>query len=94
MATAKQAILRVCARCEWIFRENISLRVVPDTVGGCPKCGFASYGARSVYGKQAYSYEKTQEPWVRKKMDSYYGELQREIKESRNGRVDDRGVKA
>lgn len=51
-----QAKLRVCAKCEWIFKGEMS----------CPKCGFAYYSARYVYGNKAYRYEITQEPWKRK----------------------------
>jgi|GEM_PF-4442416 len=66
----KQAKLRVCASCEWIFRDSIS----------CPKCGFGSYGARSVYGDKCYKYESTQQPWLDKKMFAYEMRLLREIK--------------
>lgn len=66
---SKKVKLRVCASCEWIFKEE----------GMCPKCGFASYGARYVYGNIAYTYAKTQEPWKRKKMKKYEYELDKEI---------------
>ena len=39
--------VRCCARCE---------RVYWYTLGDCPDCGFASYGARFVYGDWAYLY--------------------------------------
>lgn len=68
------ANLRVCASCEWIFR-------LPSPEG-CPKCLFGSYGARYVYGRKAYHYAKTQEPWFRKKMGTYAEGLHREIVES------------
>jgi hypothetical protein len=69
-----KAKLRVCASCEWLFfhKENLS----------CPKCDFASYGAHYVYGKKAYTYIRTQEPWKRKKMWSYESKLDDEIKEA------------
>jgi len=62
--------LRVCASCEWIFRDELS----------CPKCGFAYYGARSVYGNKCYKYEKTQQPWINKKVAEYISELQKQIR--------------
>lgn len=63
----KQAKVRVCASCEWIFRWK----------GGpeCPKCGFGSYGARFVYGDAAYRYLLTQKPWKEKKLNEYIDEL-------------------
>jgi hypothetical protein len=45
----------------------------------CPKCGFGSYGARYVYGKKAYRLEKTQEHWLKKKMDCFRNKLLAEI---------------
>lgn len=69
----KDAKLRVCASCEWIFRANGE---------GCPKCGFAHYGARFVYGDKAYRFEMTQEPWMNKKMADYQVKLLDEIKSS------------
>jgi predicted nucleic acid-binding Zn-ribbon protein len=71
---SKKAKLRVCASCEWIFKEKRH----PDT-GGCPKCGFAHYGARFVYGDKAYKYAKTQKPWMEKKLQERQSELQLEI---------------
>lgn len=71
-----QAILRVCARCEWIYRRP------KNRFMGCPRCGFASYGARSVFGNKAYVYEKTQKPWYEKKMIQYMWKLQEEISQS------------
>lgn len=73
----KQALLRVCASCEWVFKAAPGM---PDS--GCPKCGFGHYGAHYVYGKRAYRYATTQEPWIRQKMDSYGALLQKEIRES------------
>lgn len=66
----KYAKLRVCAHCEWIFLLSKSNEYVD-----CPKCGFAHYGARYVYGNKAYRYKITQEPWVNKKIDKYFCEL-------------------
>jgi len=73
-----QAKLRVCASCEWIFLENEKTKNK-----GCPKCGFASYGARFVYGKAAYRYKLNQQPWVRKKLGDYMMSLLKEIESSR-----------
>lgn len=56
-----KAKLRVCASCEWIFKGHKS----------CPKCGFAHYGARFVYGNKCYRYEETQQPWLDKKVAIY-----------------------
>ena len=50
-------ILRCCASCEWIFVNHTD----------CPKCGFGSYTAHYVYGKLAYKYAKTQEPYLEKR---------------------------
>ena len=66
---SKLAVLRVCASCEWIFRNHDS----------CPKCGFVHYGARYVYGDKAYKYERTQEPWKKKKLLRYEDQLDNEI---------------
>ena len=69
----KTAKLRVCASCEWVFK-------LIENDHGCPKCEFASYGARWVYGNKAYQYEKTQERWLEMKMFAYKSSLLREIK--------------
>jgi len=76
------AKLRVCASCEWIFKEKRD----PET-GGCPRCGFAHYGARHVYGDKAYTYAKTQRPWFNRKIADYSADLLQEIEkfnESKN----------
>jgi len=65
-----RAKLRVCASCEWIFKGYKS----------CPKCGFAHYSALYVYGKKCYTYAKTQQPWLDKKIGTYIDTLQEEIK--------------
>lgn len=70
------AKLRVCASCEWVFKSDLKSYE-------CPKCGFASYGARYVYGKAAYRIAKTQEKWMDKKMFAYETELLREIRDSK-----------
>lgn len=75
------ATLRVCSSCEWIFKAH------PARVGiygnvvltGCPKCKFSSYGARWVYGNKCYRYAKTQEPWLKRKVDDYVLKLLKEI---------------
>jgi hypothetical protein len=59
----QQAKLRVCASCEWIFSI--------EKHGMCPKCGFAHYGARYVYGDKCYKYKITQEPWINRKVQAY-----------------------
>lgn len=59
------AVLRTCARCEWIYRFT-DLKPVDDRDGECPKCGFCSYGARYVYGDRCYRYSITQKTWLRK----------------------------
>ena len=68
------AVLRVCASCEWVFRKAVCT--------DCPKCGFASYGARFVYGDKAYSYERTQRPWKDKKLCNFEMALDKEIRAS------------
>ena len=65
----QRANLRCCASCEWIYK---GLRE-------CPKCGFASYGARFVHGDRAYRYKKTQQPWMNRKLDKYTCKLLSEI---------------
>jgi predicted nucleic acid-binding Zn-ribbon protein len=73
----QQALLRVCASCEWVFRKT------EDTeLNGCPKCGFAHYGAHFVYGDAAYRYVDTQKPWLDRKITEYTLKLYKEIDES------------
>lgn len=72
----KDAKLRVCASCEWIFKLNGD--------DGCPKCGFAHYGARYVYGNKAYRYAVTQQAWFDKKMSDYAHKLWQEIERDNN----------
>ncbi len=71
----KNAVLRVCASCEWIFKAV-------NNNWHCPKCGFGSYGARYVYGESAYQYAKTQKPWKMRKMNAYESLLDSEIIEN------------
>lgn len=60
----------------WIFYRT------PETnASGCPKCNFAHYGARYVFGKQAYTFAETQKPWYDRKMDRYASELRQQIRE-------------
>ena len=73
----QRADLRTCASCEWIFHL-----VDSDEHGGCPKCGFATYGARFVYGAKAYRYAKTQEPWFNKQLSPVIHKLHSEIRET------------
>lgn len=69
MTTQKSARLRICASCEWIYKGYHD----------CPRCGFASYGARYVYGNQAYEYAKTQKPWIDRKVEAYARSLRLQI---------------
>ena len=62
---SKLAKLRCCASCMWIFKTTLT----------CPRCSFASYGARFIFGNKAYKYAKTQEPWMKRKLDKYADEL-------------------
>lgn len=78
MNKQKTANLRVCASCEWVYRFTQSRE--------CPKCGFASYGARWVYGNKCYRYEKTQELWLEKKLTKYEMQLRQEISIPRSRR--------
>lgn len=75
-AINKTARLRVCASCEWIFKE-------PNIMDVCPKCGFAHYGARWVYGNKYYRYAETQQPWIDKKLTDYTHKLLNEVKKER-----------
>ena len=70
----QNAPLRVCVSCEWIFKSDT---VIEWT--SCPKCGFGHYGARFVYGKKAYRYAVTQEPWMQRKLDAKKVDLLNEI---------------
>ena len=66
MSKQKNAKLRVCSCCEWIFYiDEASIH------GGCPVCNFAHYGARFVYGNKAYRFAKTQQPWYEQKIADY-----------------------
>jgi hypothetical protein len=70
--------LRCCASCEWIYEGNVD----------CPKCGFGSYSAHYVYGKKAYKFKVTQEPWLEKKVEAYRSKLWSEhIKELKDARI-------
>lgn len=77
MSTQKNAKLRVCASCQWIFSTD-----TPNQTPECPKCMFGSYGARFVYGDKAYTYQHTQEPWLKDKVFDYRMKLYKEIKET------------
>ena len=65
--------LRTCSNCEWIFRKG------PRGGTKCPKCRFPSCGAHFVYGRDAYRFELTQQPWKIKKMHVYERKLDTEI---------------
>lgn len=74
----KHADVRVCASCSWLFRRTEA----DESTCGCPKCGFAHYGARYVFGPKCYRYEVTQEPWMEKKLADYTMKLHQEIAET------------
>ena len=74
---SKTAKLRVCASCEWIFKGG--------KYTSCPKCGFAHYGARYVYGDVCYRFAKTQQPWIDRKVADYITELTLHIQGGQNG---------
>ena len=61
----RHARLRVCASCEWIFKDHDSFT----------KCGFAHYGERHVYGDKCYKYKYSQEPWMNSKIRCYTSKL-------------------
>ena len=67
-----RAKLRVCASCEWIYSG--------EPMGECPKCGFGSYSAHYVYGRDAYRHAVTQNPWLDKQVSAYIGILRKEIR--------------
>lgn len=72
--TQRDAIVRCCASCEWIYRAP-----AVGTRTDCPKCGFASYGARFVHGPKCYAFEQTQQPWIERKVAAFRSELQGEV---------------
>ena len=76
MRTKLKAKLRVCASCEWIFNYD------DLTANSCPKCQFAHYSARYVYGKKAYRFAVTQEPWMNKKLSEYDYKLRKEVQDT------------
>jgi len=80
MQNIKRAKLFVCASCEWIFKTSRN---------GCPKCGFAYYGAHFCYGNKAYRYFKTQQPWKDKRLFELEVKLNKEIRETSEYRVKD-----
>jgi len=80
---SQRANLRVCASCEWIFVRGTPPQFPSMPAGGCPKCGFAHYGAHHVYGRNAYRYAETQQPWYDRKMSEYAGRLRAEINASK-----------
>lgn len=49
------AVIRMCASCRFVFDIRLQERS-PN----CPVCGYGSYGARYVLGKNYYSYLKHQ----------------------------------
>lgn len=77
----QRAKLRCCASCEWIYTNDDAVSDVNGrgTRSGCPKCGFASYGARFVHGAKAYRFAITQGPWERRRVARFRYELREEI---------------
>lgn len=75
---SQRAKLRVCASCEWIFKLKPR---TPLGTTGCPRCGFAHYSAHYVYGKKAYAYSETQQPWRDKKLANYACKLDEKIRQ-------------
>lgn len=78
-----RARLRVCASCEWIFDLSEPARSREDALSGCPRCGFAHYGARFVYGNAAYRHARTQEPWLQRGLLAEESRLRAIIRESK-----------
>ena len=75
-----RARLRCCASCEWIFKLKDNEGRGHDTsVGECPRCGFGHYGAVSCFGNRAYRYARTQEPYVKRRVDKYIAEVRSEV---------------
>ncbi|WP_059953986.1 hypothetical protein [Burkholderia ubonensis] len=85
---SKNARLRTCASCEWIFTID---NQHPE-MGGCPKCGFGHYGARYVYGSKAYQYARSQKPWFDKRMSAYENQLLAEIAKTNQVAKQQRGT--
>lgn len=69
---SQKAALRCCASCCWIFKNKKH-----PTTGGCPKCGWPSYGARYVFGARAYRFAISQQPWINKQTDKARAEAYR-----------------
>jgi hypothetical protein len=69
------ATLRTCTDCRWVFT------VEDEDHTECPKCGGQSKGARNTYGSAAYTYKRTQHPWIKYKVDGYRALLQRQVAE-------------
>jgi len=62
----KRAKYFVCASCEYVFKHYDGI-----DEQGCPICGFAYYTAHYVFGKKAYKYYRTQEPFLRNIVDRF-----------------------
>jgi hypothetical protein len=69
LSPQQRAKLRCCASCLWIY----------EGPSACPMCGFASYGARYIYGDKAYRLKFTQMPWLKRKLARYQMRLQKVI---------------
>lgn len=72
------AVLRVCASCEWIYKLETKTEIK-----NCPKCGFSSYSAYSVFGNKAYRIYLTQERWMNRALANISSILYSEIEKSR-----------
>jgi len=79
----KNADLRTCASCEWIFRlsDPLPKEKLEDGFrqGDCPQYQFGSYSAHYVYENRAYRYAISQKPWFNKKIDNYHFKLRQQI---------------
>jgi len=74
----RPALLRVCGKCSWIWEwEDENKKTV------CPICkhwNFThSYSAHSQYGRLAYKFKFTQEPWIDKKVNAFLNDLNKVV---------------
>lgn len=68
-----EADLRACASCRFIFRRS------ETDDDACPECKFGHYSARFVFGRAAYKFEKTQQPWVDNQVRKLREELRQRV---------------
>jgi hypothetical protein len=69
----QRAKIRICASCEWVYSREVS--------DECPICGFASYGARYVLGKNYHKELTRQQPYRDRKEFNFLCKLDTEIYE-------------